>query len=91
MPVPVIAGVLAYRVDVMTTGCAAVSYPRHCGVSEPYCRRRHRVYSPLADLKIANLFDMLPEEAEPGVRTAKDNETIRSVFVIGPTRRSRRC
>ncbi len=54
----------------------------------------HRITYPLigdSDLKVAELYDMLPEDAEPGVRTAVDNQTIRSVFVIGRTKRSRRC
>ena len=41
------------------------------------------------DLKVAKLYDMLPE-SEPGSaegRTAADNATVRSVFVIGPDRK----
>lgn len=41
------------------------------------------------DLNVAKLYDMLPE-AEPGTaegRTAADNATVRSVFVIGPDKR----
>lgn len=50
----------------------------------------HRVTYPMIgdyDLKVAKLYDMLPEEAEPGVRTAVDNQTVRSVFVIGPDKK----
>ena len=46
-----------------------------------------RVYYPMigdADLKVAKLYDMLPAEAVPGKRTAADNATVRTVFVIGP-------
>lgn len=41
------------------------------------------------DLNVAKLYDMLPE-AEPGSadgRTAADNATVRSVFIIGPDKR----
>lgn len=41
------------------------------------------------DLKVAKLYDMLPE-AEPGSsegRTAADNATVRSVFIIGPDKK----
>jgi thioredoxin-dependent peroxiredoxin len=40
-----------------------------------------------ADLKVAKLYDMLPAEEIPGKRTAADNQTIRSVFVIGPDKK----
>lgn len=52
----------------------------------------HRVEYPMIgdpDLRIARLFDMLPTEAG-GVsegRTEADNQTVRSVFLIGPDRR----
>jgi alkyl hydroperoxide reductase subunit AhpC len=39
------------------------------------------------DLKVAKLYDMLPADAQPGKRTAVDNQTIRSVFVIGPDKK----
>jgi alkyl hydroperoxide reductase subunit AhpC len=35
------------------------------------------------DLKVAKLFGMLPTEAQPGTRTAADNQTVRTVMVIG--------
>ena len=41
------------------------------------------------DLNVAKLYDMLPE-AEPGAaegRTAADNATVRSVFIIGPDKK----
>ena len=41
------------------------------------------------ELKIAKLFDMLPAE-EPGTsegRTAATNQTVRTVFIIGPDKR----
>ena len=39
------------------------------------------------DLHVAKLYGMLPAEARPGARTAADNATVRSVFVIGPDKR----
>jgi alkyl hydroperoxide reductase subunit AhpC len=39
------------------------------------------------DLAIAKLYDMLPASATPGVRTAADNQTVRSVFVVGPDKK----
>jgi len=52
----------------------------------------HAVTYPMigdTDLKVAKLYDMLPEEAagEAGGRTAADNATVRSVFVIGPDKK----
>ena len=50
----------------------------------------HKVNFPMIgddQLKVAKLYDMLPEEAVPGQRTPKDNETVRSVFVIGPDKK----
>jgi thioredoxin-dependent peroxiredoxin len=40
-----------------------------------------------ADLKVAKLYDMLPAEAVPGKRTAADNATVRTVFLIGPDKK----
>jgi thioredoxin-dependent peroxiredoxin len=40
-----------------------------------------------ADLKISKLYDMLPAETTPGKRTAADNQTVRTVFVIGPDKK----
>jgi alkyl hydroperoxide reductase subunit AhpC len=41
------------------------------------------------DLKVAKLYDMLPETAGSSAqgRTAVDNATVRSVFVIGPDKK----
>ena len=49
----------------------------------------HAVTYPMigdTDLNVAKLYDMLPEEAGSASegRTAADNATVRSVFVIGP-------
>lgn len=40
-----------------------------------------------ADLKVAKLYEMLPAEAEPGKRTPADNQTVRTVFVVGPDKK----
>jgi thioredoxin-dependent peroxiredoxin len=52
----------------------------------------HAVNFPLIgdpELKVAKLFDMLPEDAGSTSqgRTAADNATVRSVFVIGPDKK----
>lgn len=50
----------------------------------------HAVNYPLigdAELKVAKAYDMLPGDAAPGKRTAVDNQTVRSVFVIGPDKK----
>ncbi|MEM8588139.1 MAG: peroxiredoxin [Pseudomonadota bacterium] len=42
-----------------------------------------------ADLKVAKLYDMLPEDAGNSAdgRTAVDNATVRNVYVIGPDKK----
>ncbi len=40
-----------------------------------------------AELKVAKAYDMLPADAAPGKRTAADNATVRSVFLIGPDKK----
>jgi alkyl hydroperoxide reductase subunit AhpC len=39
------------------------------------------------DLKVAKLYDMLPAEAVAGKRTAAENATVRTVFIIGPDKK----
>jgi len=39
------------------------------------------------DLVVAKLYDMIHPNASGGPRTAADNQTIRSVFVIGPDKK----
>ncbi len=39
------------------------------------------------DLKVAKLYDMLHPNASGGPRTAVDNATVRSVFIIGPDKK----
>ena len=40
-----------------------------------------------SDLKVAKLYDMIHPNASGGVRTAADNATVRSVFVVGPDKK----
>ena len=52
----------------------------------------HAVTYPIigdSDLNVAKLYDMLPEEAhgEAAGRTAADNATVRTVFVVGPDKK----
>jgi alkyl hydroperoxide reductase subunit AhpC len=50
----------------------------------------HAVNYPLigdADLKVAKAYDMIHPDAAGGKRTAVDNATIRSVFIIGPDKK----
>ena len=50
----------------------------------------HAVNYPLigdADLTVAKLYDMIHPNATGGKRTAADNATVRSVFVIGPDKK----
>ena len=52
----------------------------------------HKVNYPMVgdtDLKVAKLYDMLPEEAGTTAegRTPADNATVRAVFIIGPDKK----
>ena len=50
----------------------------------------HAVNYPIigdADLAVAKLYDMLHPNASGGPRTAVDNATVRSVFLIGPDKK----
>lgn len=50
----------------------------------------HEVKYPMIgdeNLEVAKAFGMLPAEAQPGVRTAADNQTVRTVMVIGPDKK----
>jgi alkyl hydroperoxide reductase subunit AhpC len=52
--------------------------------------RGHPVSFPLigdADLQVAKAYDMIHPNASGGKRTALDNATIRSVFIIGPDKK----
>src|SRR6476661_3348636 len=57
--------------DIEETQGAAPNYPM---IGDP-------------ELTVAKLYDMLPAEAVPGKRTAADNATVRTVFVIGPDKK----
>jgi thioredoxin-dependent peroxiredoxin len=57
--------------DIEATQGAKVNYPM---IGDP-------------DLAIAKLYDMLPAEAQPGKRTPADNQTVRTVFLIGPDKK----
>jgi thioredoxin-dependent peroxiredoxin len=50
----------------------------------------HTVNYPMigdADLKVAKLYDMIHPNASGGKRTAADNATVRTVFIIGPDKK----
>jgi alkyl hydroperoxide reductase subunit AhpC len=50
----------------------------------------HAINYPLigdADLVVAKLYDMIHPNATGGKRTAADNATVRSVFIIGPDKK----
>jgi thioredoxin-dependent peroxiredoxin len=50
----------------------------------------HAVHFPMIgdeNLETAKLLGMLPADAQPGVRTAADNQTVRHVIVIGPDKK----
>ena len=50
----------------------------------------HDVTYPLigdSDLNVAKLYDMIHPNASGGKRTAADNATVRSVFIIGPDKK----
>ena len=60
--------------DIEETQGAAVNYPM---IGDP-------------DLKVAKLYEMLPADASSeGQRTAANNATVRTVFVIGPDKKIR--
>lgn len=64
---------MAWQKDIEETQGSAVNFPMIADT----------------DMKVAKLFDMIHPNAsgEPKSRTAADNATIRSVFVIGPDKR----
>ena len=64
-----------WQKDIEETQGAAVNYPM---IGDP-------------DLSISKLYDLLPAEAEGKAegRTAVNNETVRSVFVINPAKKIR--
>ena len=60
-----------WKVDIQETQGHAVNYPM---IGDE-------------NLAVAKAFGMLPAEAEPGVRTAVDNQTVRTVMLIGPDKK----
>ena len=64
---------LQWKNDITTATGAEVQYPL---IGDP-------------ELKVAKLYGMLPntEKGEAGDRTAGDNATVRTVFIIGPDKR----
>jgi alkyl hydroperoxide reductase subunit AhpC len=57
--------------DIQETQGVAVNYPM---IGDP-------------DLTVSKLYEMLPAEATPGKRTPADNQTVRTVFLIGPDKK----
>ena len=50
----------------------------------------HKINYPMigdADLHVAKLYDMIHPNASGGKRTAVDNATVRSVFIVGPDKK----
>ncbi|QHQ35483.1 peroxiredoxin [Algicella marina] len=64
---------LKWKADIQKYSGNSVDYPM---IGDP-------------DMKVAKLYDMLPAEAsgDPSVRTPADNQTVRSVFVVGPDKK----
>lgn len=62
-----------WKSDIQAVSGNPVSYPM---IGDP-------------DMTVAKLYDMLPAEAsgDPANRTPADNQTVRSVFVIGPDKK----
>ncbi|MSU88075.1 redoxin domain-containing protein [Rhodobacteraceae bacterium 2CG4] len=62
-----------WKADIQSVSGNAVGYPM---IGDP-------------DMSVAKLYDMLPAEAsgDPANRTPADNQTVRSVFVIGPDKK----
>ncbi len=62
----------------------------HAWVGDIAETQGHAVNFPLIgddDLKVAKLYDMIHPNASGGPRTAVDNATVRSVFLIGPDKK----
>ena len=64
---------LRWKEDIRSYTGHAVEYPM---IGDP-------------NMEIAKLYDMLPAEAsgDPANRTPADNQTVRTVFIVGPDRR----
>lgn len=77
---------------VKIIGLSADSIDRHAGWSKDIEETQGTAPNyPIigdGDLAISNAYDMLPEDASgSGTRTAADNQTVRTVYVIGPDKK----
>jgi alkyl hydroperoxide reductase subunit AhpC len=66
-----VADHVKWKGDIQETQGSAVTYPM---IGDP-------------DLNVAKLYDMIHPNATGGKRTAADNATIRSVFIVGPDKK----
>jgi alkyl hydroperoxide reductase subunit AhpC len=78
--------------NVKIIGLSAESVERHKGWSKDIEETQGAApnYPMIGDpdLKVSKMYDMLPEEAAPGeARTAADNQTVRTVYVVGPDKK----
>jgi len=78
--------------NVKIVGLSAESVDRHKGWSKDIEETQGAApnYPMIGDedLKVSKLYDMLPEETAPGAaRTPADNQTVRTVYVIGPDKK----
>lgn len=74
-----IIGLSADSLDSHRRWKADIEDTQHCVLDYPMIADQ--------DLAVAKRYGMLPAEAEPGARTAADNQTVRTVFLIGPDKR----
>ena len=78
--------------NVKVIGLSAESVERHKGWSKDIEETQGAApnYPMIGDedLKVAKMYDMLPEDAAPGAaRTPADNQTVRTVYVVGPDKK----
>jgi len=78
--------------NVKIIGLSAESVERHKGWSKDIEETQGAApnYPMIGDedLKVAKMYDMLPEDAAPGAaRTPADNQTVRTVYVVGPDKK----
>ena len=78
--------------DVKVIGLSADPVDRHQGWAKDIAETQGAAPNfPMIgdpDLKVSKLYDMLPAAADPtGPRTAADNQTVRTVYVIGPDKK----
>ncbi len=81
------------RRDVKIIGLSVDSVERHAGWAQDIAETQGQAPNyPIigdADFTVAKLYDMLPAETDgdPLARTPADNQTVRTVFVIGPDKK----